>query len=238
MKCSEVHRLLLGLFDGQIQRIGLDSPRALRIAVKVVEAVMKGVTVNLIRLIHCIEVLLAQLFSNDWWGVVIFVADSGFWQPAYRVISHVPGAIKGVSLHCLQAMQSMWLMRCACCRFDRQISIDRPDITGREQIFRIHLARLKLSQPVDYFSERLAALTPGFAGGIPVLEHFQPTDPRVRVRVHCGIPASEKKDKMKKEDFQRTHPRVRVRVRCAHVCGCACQVPIIGSRQEAAYGEV
>ena len=58
--------------------------------------------------------------------------------------------------------------RTCCCRFDRQISIDRPDITGREQIFRIHLARLKLSKPVDYFSERLAALTPSFAGGLPV----------------------------------------------------------------------
>ena len=50
------------------------------------------------------------------------------------------------------------------CRFDRQISIDRPDITGREQIFRIHLAKLKLDNPVEYFSERLAALSPGFAG--------------------------------------------------------------------------
>eukprot|EP00803_Ostreobium_quekettii_P002176 evm.model.scf_1526.3 EVM.evm.TU.scf_1526.3 scf_1526:22105-28389(-) len=49
-------------------------------------------------------------------------------------------------------------------RFDRQISIDRPDIKGREQIFRVHLAKLKLSQPLDYYSERLAALTPGFAG--------------------------------------------------------------------------
>ncbi|CAL8466929.1 g6465 [Coccomyxa elongata] len=49
-------------------------------------------------------------------------------------------------------------------RFDRQISIDRPDITGREQIFRIHLAKLKLDKPVEYFSERLAALSPGFAG--------------------------------------------------------------------------
>jgi AFG3 family protein len=49
-------------------------------------------------------------------------------------------------------------------RFDRQISIDRPDITGREAIFRIHLAKLKLDRPVEYFSERLAALSPGFAG--------------------------------------------------------------------------
>ena len=50
------------------------------------------------------------------------------------------------------------------CRFDRQISLDRPDITGREQVFRIHLAQLKLDKPLEYFSERLAALTPGFAG--------------------------------------------------------------------------
>ena len=49
-------------------------------------------------------------------------------------------------------------------RFDRQISIDRPDITGRNDIFRIHLAKLKLDQAVEYYSERLAALTPGFAG--------------------------------------------------------------------------
>lgn len=50
------------------------------------------------------------------------------------------------------------------CRFDRQISIDRPDITGREHIFRIHLAKLKLDKPMEHYSERLAALTPGFAG--------------------------------------------------------------------------
>mmetsp|Transcript_39758 Transcript_39758/g.71363 ORF Transcript_39758/g.71363 Transcript_39758/m.71363 type:complete len:873 (-) Transcript_39758:137-2755(-) len=49
-------------------------------------------------------------------------------------------------------------------RFDRQISIDRPDIKGREEIFRVHLAKLKLDNPVEYFSERLAALTPGMAG--------------------------------------------------------------------------
>lgn len=53
---------------------------------------------------------------------------------------------------------------CISCRFDRQISIDRPDITGREHIFRIHLAKLKLDRPMEHYSERLAALTPGFAG--------------------------------------------------------------------------
>mmetsp|Transcript_3560 Transcript_3560/g.10352 ORF Transcript_3560/g.10352 Transcript_3560/m.10352 type:complete len:828 (-) Transcript_3560:1087-3570(-) len=49
-------------------------------------------------------------------------------------------------------------------RFDRQISIDRPDLTGREAIFKVHLGHIKLDQPVEYYSERMAALTPGFAG--------------------------------------------------------------------------
>lgn len=46
-------------------------------------------------------------------------------------------------------------------RFDRQISIDRPDLTGREAIFKVHLGHIKLDQPVEYYSERMAALTPG-----------------------------------------------------------------------------
>ena len=50
------------------------------------------------------------------------------------------------------------------CRFDRQISIDRPDINGREHIFRIHLGKLRLDKKMEHYSERLAALTPGFAG--------------------------------------------------------------------------
>ncbi|CAA0830515.1 ATP-dependent zinc metalloprotease FTSH 10-mitochondrial [Striga hermonthica] len=49
-------------------------------------------------------------------------------------------------------------------RFDRQITIDKPDIKGRDQIFRIYLNKLKLDQEPSYYSQRLAALTPGFAG--------------------------------------------------------------------------
>ncbi|OMO91202.1 Peptidase M41 [Corchorus olitorius] len=49
-------------------------------------------------------------------------------------------------------------------RFDRQISIDKPDIKGREQIFQIYLKKLKLDHEPSYYSQRLAALTPGFAG--------------------------------------------------------------------------
>lgn len=49
-------------------------------------------------------------------------------------------------------------------RFDRQISIDKPDIKGRDQIFQIYLKKLRLDNEPSYFSQRLAALTPGFAG--------------------------------------------------------------------------
>jgi len=48
-------------------------------------------------------------------------------------------------------------------RFDRQISVDRPDLQGREEIFHVHLQPLtKLSTNVD--AHKLAAQTPGFAG--------------------------------------------------------------------------
>ena len=47
-------------------------------------------------------------------------------------------------------------------RFDRQISIDKPDIVGREQIFKVHMKPLKLSLTVE--PKKLAAQTPGFAG--------------------------------------------------------------------------
>lgn len=47
-------------------------------------------------------------------------------------------------------------------RFDRQISIDKPDIIGREAIFKVHLKPLKLNTDVD--PKDLAAQTPGFAG--------------------------------------------------------------------------
>jgi cell division protease FtsH len=47
-------------------------------------------------------------------------------------------------------------------RFDRQISVDKPDIVGREAIFKVHLKPLKLSSDVD--PKELSAQTPGFAG--------------------------------------------------------------------------
>jgi len=47
-------------------------------------------------------------------------------------------------------------------RFDRQIGIDRPDLKGRKQIFKVHLGPIKVSPDID--AEKLAAQTPGFAG--------------------------------------------------------------------------
>ncbi|HNP21208.1 MAG TPA: ATP-dependent zinc metalloprotease FtsH [Panacibacter sp.] len=47
-------------------------------------------------------------------------------------------------------------------RFDRQISIDKPDVKGREAIFNVHLKPIKISQKLDI--HKLAEQTPGFAG--------------------------------------------------------------------------
>jgi cell division protease FtsH len=47
-------------------------------------------------------------------------------------------------------------------RFDRQITIDRPDLVGREAIFKVHLLPIKISQSLDV--HKLAEQTPGFAG--------------------------------------------------------------------------
>src|ERR1051325_1739249 len=47
-------------------------------------------------------------------------------------------------------------------RFDRQVSIDKPDLVGREAIFKVHLKPIKLSTDVD--PRELATQPPGFAG--------------------------------------------------------------------------
>lgn len=47
-------------------------------------------------------------------------------------------------------------------RFDRQIGIDRPDLKGREQIFKVHLKEIKTASDID--PTELSQMTPGFAG--------------------------------------------------------------------------
>uniref|UniRef100_A0A8C8DMZ9 Mitochondrial inner membrane m-AAA protease component paraplegin n=1 Tax=Oryzias sinensis TaxID=183150 RepID=A0A8C8DMZ9_9TELE len=49
-------------------------------------------------------------------------------------------------------------------RLDRHIFIDLPTLQERKEIFEQHLKMLKLTQPADFYSLRLAELTPGFSG--------------------------------------------------------------------------
>jgi cell division protease FtsH len=82
-------------------------------------------------------------------------------------------------------------------RFDRQISVDRPDIVGREQIFGVHLRPLtKLGEDVD--AHRLALQTPGFAGA--------------EIANVCNeaalIAARRNKEKVEMKDFQDAIDRV------------------------------
>ncbi len=47
-------------------------------------------------------------------------------------------------------------------RFDRQVTVAAPDLTGRIQILRIHSQKVKLAS--DFEIERAARMTPGFSG--------------------------------------------------------------------------
>jgi cell division protease FtsH len=47
-------------------------------------------------------------------------------------------------------------------RFDRQVLVDRPDISGREEILKIHSRHVLLGEDVDL--HKIAARTPGFVG--------------------------------------------------------------------------
>jgi AFG3 family protein len=49
-------------------------------------------------------------------------------------------------------------------RFDRQITVDLPDLKGRKEVFLIHLKGIKLDGDAEDVAGRLAGLTPGFAG--------------------------------------------------------------------------
>lgn len=49
-------------------------------------------------------------------------------------------------------------------RLDRHIFIDLPTLQERKEIFEQHLKILKLTQPANFYSQRLAELTPGFSG--------------------------------------------------------------------------
>jgi len=49
-------------------------------------------------------------------------------------------------------------------RFDRHIAIDKPNMAGRKQIFKVHLGKIVTDENMDWLTGRLSALTPGFSG--------------------------------------------------------------------------
>jgi ATP-dependent metalloprotease FtsH len=81
-------------------------------------------------------------------------------------------------------------------RFDRQISIDKPDMIGREAIFKVHLKPIKISKKLDI--HKLAEQTPGFAGA----------DIANVCNEAALIAARKGKDAVEMEDFQDAVDRV------------------------------
>lgn len=49
-------------------------------------------------------------------------------------------------------------------RFDRHVHIDKPTMSGRQDIFKVYLKKIVTHEEIEYLSGRLSALTPGFAG--------------------------------------------------------------------------
>merc|ERR1719499_2298730 len=49
-------------------------------------------------------------------------------------------------------------------RFDRTVQVDKPDIKGRIEIFKVHLSKLKLAIAIEDVAQRVATLTPGMSG--------------------------------------------------------------------------
>ncbi|KAG8720909.1 AAA ATPase afg3 [Ceratobasidium sp. 394] len=51
-------------------------------------------------------------------------------------------------------------------RFDRHIQVDRPDVSGRKEIFLVHLKPLRLHESLkrEEIAQKLAVMTPGFSG--------------------------------------------------------------------------
>jgi cell division protease FtsH len=81
-------------------------------------------------------------------------------------------------------------------RFDRQITIDKPDLKGREAIFKVHLKPIKISKTLDI--HKLAEQTPGFAGA----------DIANVCNEAALIAARKGKDAVEMEDFQDAVDRV------------------------------
>jgi cell division protease FtsH len=81
-------------------------------------------------------------------------------------------------------------------RFDRQVLVDRPDLSGREAILKIHAQQVKLGSDVDL--RAIAARTPGFAGA----------DLANLVNESALLAARERREAVAQEDFAEAIERV------------------------------
>ena len=81
-------------------------------------------------------------------------------------------------------------------RFDRQIHVELPDLTEREEIFKVHIAPLKISKDLNI--QKLARQTPGFSGA----------DIANVCNESALIAAREGKDDITEEDFANAVDRI------------------------------
>ena len=81
-------------------------------------------------------------------------------------------------------------------RFDRQISVDGPDVKGREEILKVHTKNIVLDNTVDL--KVLARRTPGFSGA----------DLANAVNEAALLAARRNKDRVSMEDFEDAIDRV------------------------------
>ena len=81
-------------------------------------------------------------------------------------------------------------------RFDRQVLVDRPDLSGRQEILNIHAQKVKLGPDVNL--KAIATRTPGFAGA----------DLANLVNEAALLAARNKRDAVAQEDFNEAIERV------------------------------
>lgn len=83
-------------------------------------------------------------------------------------------------------------------RFDRQIQVDKPDIKGRIEIFKVHLKNLETKLNQGEIAQRMATLTPGFTGA-----------DIANICNEAALKAARsKKDSVEMEDFYYANDRV------------------------------
>ena len=82
-------------------------------------------------------------------------------------------------------------------RFDRRVTVDRPDVSGRQKILGVHAANKPLASDVDL--ERIAKITPGFTGA----------DLANLMNESALLAARRRKEKVGRDEVEEAMERVR-----------------------------